>query len=288
VNTNLLKDRLRGSCIFPEPTANSVHHYTTIRGLHGILSSFQLWATDVSYMNDTSEYAYAERLIEQTTRALNPPLFLDPVLHALWHNPRSQGIQVYAACFCGKPDLLSQWRAYSGEGTGYAIEFNWQKLAQRVGAADVFFGKVEYSESVQGELIRAIVLPHLKAVSSQKEIHQAAIRDPADSPFAEVLHLLAVVRAFRKSSSFSEEQEWRMVIMGPTTTVGPNFRPEGDILVPHIPMDLGGSREMSPFGSITVGPGSRRAQAQDSLRRFLASRGLDWIDVKGSLVPVRL
>jgi hypothetical protein len=239
-------------------------------------------------MNDTSEYAYAERLIEQTTRALKPPSFLDPVLHALWHNPRSLGIQVYAACFCEKPDLLSQWRAYSGEGTGYAIEFDWQKLAQRVAAADVFFGKVEYRESVQSDLIRAIVDPHLKAVSSQKEIHQTACCGPTDSPLAEVLHLLAVARAFLKAGSFSEEQEWRMVIMGPTTTVGPNFRLSRDILVPYMPMDLGGSRERPPFGSITVGPSSHPVQAQDSLRRFLASRGLDWIDVKGSLVPIWL
>ncbi|HEX3877499.1 MAG TPA: hypothetical protein VHW24_10970, partial [Bryobacteraceae bacterium] len=62
VERNLL-ERLRGTCIAPTDPPRRVYHYTTVEGLFSILKTRTLWATDVSYVNDTSEYVYADKVL---------------------------------------------------------------------------------------------------------------------------------------------------------------------------------------------------------------------------------
>jgi hypothetical protein len=57
-----------------------LYHYTTIEGLKGILESEEIWATDVDYLNDGSEYVYAERFIEDVLTDLAQDEFLRELL----------------------------------------------------------------------------------------------------------------------------------------------------------------------------------------------------------------
>ncbi len=43
-----------------------LYHYTNAAGLNGIISSNRMWATNISYLNDSSEILYASELIKQT------------------------------------------------------------------------------------------------------------------------------------------------------------------------------------------------------------------------------
>lgn len=267
---------LQGTSVFPEFKAKKIFHYTTLAALKGILESRQLWATDVEYMNDSSEYVYAEQLIENTIRALSPPAILDQVPSLLSHDPRKRGLQVYATCFCEKPDLLSQWRAYGGQGTGYCIEFNWQIMEQRLSGEDIFLGRVEYEKSKQIELIQNIVAPHLQSVASRGN----------DDP-GSILRKLALVRAFFKSASFSEEHEWRMACFATTLGIA-RFRASEDMLVPYVAVPLDDDATGLPIRCITIGPNPHPVQAQESLRRYLESIGAAQIVVDGSLIPLRL
>jgi hypothetical protein len=102
-----VKEQLNGTCIFPQAEPKHVYHYTTIDGLTGILSSGKLWATDLSYVNDATEYVYADILIEDAVRTLKPTPFFNDVLKVLWQDSRTLGFDVYAACFCQSGNLLS-------------------------------------------------------------------------------------------------------------------------------------------------------------------------------------
>src|SRR2546423_10494745 len=42
-----------------------LYHYTSADGLLGMLQGRQLWATNVRFMNDTSELAYGIRLVRE-------------------------------------------------------------------------------------------------------------------------------------------------------------------------------------------------------------------------------
>ena len=43
-------------------TVSTIYHYTDPRGLVGVLSHDQLWATDIRFLNDSAELVHAERI----------------------------------------------------------------------------------------------------------------------------------------------------------------------------------------------------------------------------------
>ncbi len=42
-----------------------LYHYTSIHGLHGILTSRFLWASEIHFLNDTQEFKYSFRILEK-------------------------------------------------------------------------------------------------------------------------------------------------------------------------------------------------------------------------------
>lgn len=100
-----------------------LYHYTTASGMLGILRSGQLWATNISYLNDYSEVQYGYEVLREAAAELKPAGELSSSFFAeLFTAPTdvSDPSEVYVSCFCEEPDILSQWRAY-GDETGYCI-----------------------------------------------------------------------------------------------------------------------------------------------------------------------
>src|SRR5216683_1419399 len=50
----------------------TIFHYTTAAGLLGIVRSNRLWASDLLYMNDSTEVEYGRQLIIAAARCLRP------------------------------------------------------------------------------------------------------------------------------------------------------------------------------------------------------------------------
>ena len=40
-----------------------LYHYTSLKGLRGILSTRQIWATDILYLNDSAEFIFTINLL---------------------------------------------------------------------------------------------------------------------------------------------------------------------------------------------------------------------------------
>ena len=107
-------------------------HYTDAAGLHGIIRSGEFWATHVYYLNDSQEFKYAARLINEQFSDLidrgegDTALFLDRLRGTIQSNFTiwSSIAGIYAVCFCTNGNLLSQWRAYSANGSGFSIGFD--------------------------------------------------------------------------------------------------------------------------------------------------------------------
>jgi hypothetical protein len=150
--------------------AGLLFHYTTSSGLIGILQSGCLWATDVRFLNDTSEGQHGREVIEE---ALANAQFGDDAAltvlredaRAFFDPTRRSEMSSVVVCFSEQGDQLSQWRAY-GAGGGFAIGFDWASLEnpRRVFNGFSFFLKpVEYSRGVNWTLrrggLRAPFLP---------------------------------------------------------------------------------------------------------------------------------
>ena len=96
-----------------------LYHYTSQRGLLGIIEKKKLWATHIRYLNDSKEFDYALELArkllrkerdsgdEQRTR------FAEKGLAQLNNSlDINTPFTVYVASFSRNHDQLSQWRAY--------------------------------------------------------------------------------------------------------------------------------------------------------------------------------
>lgn len=291
----------------PTRTPEHVYHYTDINGLEGILSQRTLWATDVAYMNDASEYEYTKGLVEEV---LTTPGRRLAMADLIGRTANELGASVYASCFCETGDLLSQWRAYSGQGTGYAIEFNLKQLIEALGHIEpriqawVTVGKVEYDEMRQRGILKHIAERHLASTEpTQAEFHRAATTPVPQTQQKEkeqrvsklmmeltsrsrvTMWAMLAIRPFLKSPAFSEEREWRIATMCPAQ--GESFRKSSGLFAPYRELPLGNADNL-PITRVIIGPSRHPTQARASLERFLQNHNLNQIQVDASPIPLRL
>src|ERR1035441_3309460 len=120
------------------PPPPRLSHYTDAAGLCGIVRSGSLWATHIYYLNDSLEFKYGSQVINniftheidssqgQITQRLRRLQECYQGHFAIWESLADP----YVVCFCEAGNLLSQWRAYATNGSGFAIEFEPARLIQ--------------------------------------------------------------------------------------------------------------------------------------------------------------
>lgn len=246
--------------VYPE-----LWHYTTALGLHGIIQSQQLWATNIFYLNDGEEFAgfFDRKLLQLLKDAVKegvdeacktaegrkfietnggaevvcneiPQKLLAPLRAA------TLCLDVYITSFCHthsefatEDGLLSQWRGY-GEDGGYAIVFDTQGLTDllesehpRYFYSILRFGDVDYYDG------------RANPEAAHEEMHEwdSTIRDviarlitERDSRnIAEKLFDPVIALSTRhKHRGFREESEVRIVAGAPNERVMGEARQAGE------------------------------------------------------------
>ena len=108
----------------PQDKLDTVYHYTDVCGFQGILTTKTLWFSDGYFTNDYTEH----RLVLENAVAKLKELAKEPrnsrFCKKLEESLLGVPIHPYVCCFSSEPDLLSQWRAYSDDGAGFAIGFS--------------------------------------------------------------------------------------------------------------------------------------------------------------------
>lgn len=100
-------------------------HYSDMAGTFGVLTSAELWATDLRFLNDEGEVRHGVGIAHEALEAAREDQ-ADEIKGFLWLiedalqiatlGPRAH--RRFAVSLSGNGDLLSQWRAYGGGGTG--------------------------------------------------------------------------------------------------------------------------------------------------------------------------
>jgi hypothetical protein len=273
------------------PPPDVLYHYTSAEGLHGIVESRAILATNVLYLNDTSELSDGWRLL--TSELESRPLRLREKArdYFMCIQQYSEDIPLdhFVTSFCQDGDLLSQWRGYGAPGTGYSIGFQASALqcaAKREennlrGACTL--RKVQYSLDRKKEMIRTrigVLNEILEPIANELE-------PPSDEEVRGLEPLLQRITAsFRatmalmKHAAFKEEQEWRLVRTlwqkrVPTSYWPVKVRPIRGKLIPYVPIswavpNTSASEEVCGISGVYCGPSVVPELQEKVVRDFLA------------------
>ncbi len=245
-----------------------LYHYTTAAGMKGIIENGSLYLTNALYLGDTSELVYGLELATRmiASRAMNVPAilcnFFERRLKEFDPFRNAPDVAFYAASFCERRDLLSQWRLYADGAAGYALGFTSDALRDRANFADktappVALLRVEYKRSHQLHLLDFV----LNWCCEFLEKNLATATNERERKVLEVgwsgvvaIQLLQLFPRF-KNPLFSEECEWRLGCLLRQQNDNPSFRPVGRSLVPYIdyPLRLESSN-LLPLTELVVGP----------------------------------
>ena len=331
----------------PEPKPNEstadqaepelLYHYTDQKGLLGILESSCLWASHLQYLNDKSEgQIIAQLLLDELNQRVTighgeprsglvtlaqlmgiPITAPEGKIQCSDEEVFSQGFgvsswvtaqDVFVTSFSEQGDLLSQWRAYSGETGGYSIGFKplhlrsvgVHFLENRSGSFYVDSDPLiacRYCDGTEEESLKIEIAQtvdqYITEAEQAKRQTSPGTKEGFGTPAAIALkHFLPLGRrrAITKDKAFREEAEWRLAFqLGGTGAIdlALELRPGRSMLIPYLKIDLAWENQTLEIPEIIVGPCPHPFEAVNSVQRLLRKIGVQEFQVRNSKVPYR-
>ncbi len=270
----------------------SCFQYTNMQALDGMLKSGCLWATNIRYLNDSSEFDIGHKNIEEYFKSCQnnskkskskiKKIIKDSFSSSQIYN---EEIAAYTISFCGVNDLLSQWIIYAKE-SGVSVEFDFSNdYLLAYGCSN--------SNMLKPYCLKCIKPYSVHYVSTKSESKVEITEKLIDYLYKAInckckinenkeLHLQAVTRAtatFIKNGEFIHEKESRITLF-PTVNVANKqdatpikhkltdeniFKPYIEIYFSKLNDSCKLERCNLPIKSITVGPGWNQEMVFQSL-----------------------
>ena len=244
-------------------------YYTDSAGVLGILTTYEIWASNIDFMNDATENNRLRELVSERLRSRlkseqhNPSTAPDEMAGNLGFS--AYGRKLFVASFSECRDSLSQWRAYGNFAIGFSKSFLSQlnydpdeNLGH--GGRRMYFGPVRYYSKAKDEgLIDSL------ARTSMGEACDIDLK----SQNITAGDLRWLTPRF-KDDSFSEEKEWRLICLGDVDYMGIKFRPRKSTIMPYIVVSL--DNVNNQIEEIIVGPDANSSLNIKALGLFKDAR----------------
>jgi Protein of unknown function (DUF2971) len=268
-----------------------LYHYTSQEGLLGILSTKTIWATDLYYLNDVTEFKHAMGLVNEELKDFGrkfdiPSSTIAKTLR--WLAGESDQRHVYVSSLSEDGNQLSQWKLYGSNYRGFSLGFDFSELEhnQKEGMYFIqqcFYDREEYKQIIRDYL--GSVLSQLRLRKNAPDI-QATVRY-----FARNFRNFVLQNAScQKDCSFSPEREWRLVRhFHPFDAEGVEFRPSAFSLIPYERIKLPEKGKGISVRRIYIGPALHQELARRSLELLLSKYEIDLKpeDIVPSDIPIR-
>lgn len=266
--------------LYANQPSDTLYHYTTLNGLLGIVDSGHLRASDVRYMNDSTELRHTldlmrEHITRRVIAGTDHPSLLNQLLDWLSHRIVG-GPMLFGASFRANGNLLSQWRGYSAHGKGVSLGFDPHHILSCAQRQRFQVGRCVYDPDRQKALIEEVVdaVEHYAADDEYDGQNKPTHRAIFERIEGRLLRLAAIL----KHPAFEEEQEWR-IVSPVVTDVGDqpvHFREGVSMLVPWYAFVLRDEEAAGAMGldHVYLGPTSNIDLSMNSLQLFLDQRGV--------------
>lgn len=266
-----------------------LYHYTSPGGLFGIVTNKSLWATNLHYFNDSSEFSYAinltNNILTNDAEWIDKHEFIEMIKR---HLSSICKLQKFVVSLSENGDLLSQWRGYCPTTGGYSIGFDANKLSKIVSKDCAFYlYPCEYDIHIQKSLLNELLHDTYDNYLIFKQ-QFSDLQDVSESCHVRFISRFQVIAALIKDPSWSEEKEWR-IASNPLPNTHPNFkiRVGKYNLIPYFELSLGKAPEEWAFKEVIVGPNPYQELAIDSASTLLSINKVEGWSLRCSKIPFR-
>ena len=289
----------------------TLYHYTDSVGFKGILESQKVRATHFEHLNDRNELLRGEQLVTEELEKIvsessdgTALRILRPLLGEFRKEPPSTITDFYIASFSEESDLLSQWRAYASNASGYVIGFKTLIPPESInGPTDpIRPSAIIYRCDYSGESLKKYTQTLIS--KSIPIINEFICNHPAETLAIVVagwkfLYLALTIEIPRyKDHAFHEENEWRIVaIPAPGRRYADTeFRATNKGLRPYFNVELFQTKGLLDIVEIVIGPDQDKNVAPKTTAAFLQRLGYtpkltrdshDAVLVRSSVAPYR-
>ncbi len=256
-----------------------------------------LWATNIEYLNDTSEFKHGENVILETLKRWKrrqKSQFGDRAkfFELIDNAPEFfNAADLFVISLTEKRDQLSQWRGYTQKNSGYSIGFDTDQLQTLGWAIDKMqLVKCLYDEKLQRSFADKLIHGCLERFEQRLSQSNDKMTIRGLQPEIVELQVFSTfVAASMKNAAFSEECEWRLLGLrrDPSKLF---FRSGTSSLIPYIQIkwrDADKNSDSNPIRSITVGPCPNPDLSTKAVNRLLASQELGGVTVHKSKIPYK-
>lgn len=251
----------------------NVYHYTSAGGAVGIIGETGLgsmWMTNISYMNDHSEFNIGFDKIEDYLNDLTKNSLVRQFFGSDFFGNVKKSI--FVASFSEKRDDLSQWRGYCSRG-GYCLGISFDALQSMDKKSDFIFKKCQYADH---ELIIKKLKDKLtKAfIDADRNVKSESERNSNHMHFVIMAsQWIAETIPFIKNPVFKDEDEWRLIkvrnFSDQKEVQNFKYRVSSDFLVPYYNFTMSDFYSTSIVNEVIVGPGPHRERALAAMQQML-------------------
>lgn len=261
------------------PLSGPLHHYTSVDALLSIVRTKSLWATNVRYLNDSSESELGLALMREVAEeARTTATGIDSEILAYlveWlDSRRPENAAVYVLSFSTAHNQLSQWRGYTKYGQGVCLSIDSGLLVRRMQAQGWTFQNCRYKRTSQLTWADAILSRVRREAATRIFGAGQYKKDELDAVLHNCLSDLLQVAATIKHQAFEQEHEVRFISpMMNSNDPRIAYRPGGSMPIPYVNFRLAHDAGDLVLHEVMVGPGSTQELIRASITKALKHEG---------------
>jgi Protein of unknown function (DUF2971). len=245
-----------------------LYHYTNMQGLLGIIGGKSLWATDILYQNDSSEFDIGKKMFLDQIGQIFPkflPNFNNAVLSNIEEMLLYYETHIFTISFSEEKNSLNQYRSYSKDLSGVSIGFDVNKILENKDKRlNCGLFKCRYTDEDQKTFIEIVLGEFLFGISNNYVLDTLSM--------AILVGKIITYAPIIKHSSFIEEKEWRLIIVNeePISNFY-KFRPGESYIIPYLEIPI---EPENIIKEIYLGPTPNEKLALKSLKEYCSKNNI--------------